>query len=288
MHTIWKGTISIGMVQVPVKLYSTLEDRDIALHYIHKPCGSQLQNVRKCSKCNSEVDWSEVGKGYQYENDRMVIIEKEELDQIANDNSKQVLVYEFVKDTEIDSIFVEKTYYMGPEQVGVNAYYLFLQALKTTGKVAISKFTMRSKTYLALIRAKDNCLLLETMHFSDEVRDISHVPNLVSDYSVKRSELLLAKKLIEFMTKKFELTNYNDDYRDQLINLIEKKAAGEKFSPERSESVPNIVDLVTALQESIRTLSKKGDNAPVIRKQKPKTKKITKQTEDNDMTESVS
>ncbi|TLS52831.1 Ku protein [Paenibacillus antri] len=288
MHTIWKGTISIGMVQVPVKLYSALEDRDIALHYIHKPCGSQLQNVRKCSKCNSEVDWGEVGKGYQYENDRMVIIEKEELDQIANDKSKQVLVYEFVKDTEVDPIFVEKTYYMGPEQVGVNAYYLFLHALKTTGKVAISKFTMRSKTHLALIRAKDNCLLLETMHYSDEVRDITHVPNLVPDYSIKRSELLLAKKLIEFMTGKFELTNYNDEYRAQLISLIEKKAAGEKFAPERLESAPNIVDLVTALQESIRTHSKKSDDAPVTRKQKPKTKKIIKHPEDNDMTESVS
>lgn len=288
MHTIWKGTISIGMVQVPVKLYSALEDRDIALHYIHTSCGSHLQNVRKCSTCNSEVDWSEVGKGYQYENDRMVIIEKYELDQIVNDKSKQVLVYEFVKDTEVDSIFVEKTYYVGPEQIGVNAYYLFLHALKTTGKVAISKFTMRSRTHLALIRAKDNCLLLETLHYSDEVRDITHVPNIVSDYSVKRSELLLAKKLIDFMTGKFEPTNYYDDYRAQLIKLIEKKAVGEKFAPERLESAPNIVDLVTALQESIRTLSEKSNDAPVTRKQKTKTKKITKKPEDDDMTESVS
>lgn len=289
MHTIWKGSINFGMVHIPVKLYSALEDRDIPLHYIHKACGSPIRNVRKCNTCETEVEWNEIGRGYECEKDRIVILEKDELDLLVNNKSKQAHIYEFVKESDVDPMYVEKTYFLGPDQLGVNAYNLFLRALKSTAKAAVCNITIRSKTHLALIRAKENCLLLELLHYADEVRDIKQVPNLIHDYQVKRKELLLAKQLIAFMTNTFEPTNYHDEYRVQLTKLIEQKLAGEKFVPHVEATESNIVDLLTALQESIRSLDEKDNTSPSKVKTKQKMRVPTKKKNgDGDIAESVS
>lgn len=257
MHTIWKGAISFGLVNIPVKMFAATEDKDISMRYLHSKCGSPLSYVRKCPVCEEEVPWENIQKGYEYEKGKFVIIEKEELEQLKTETSREIQILDFVHLSEIDPIYFQKTYYLGPGDTGAGAYSLLMKALSNSGKIGIAKVTLRSKTTLAAIRIVDNCIAMETIFYPDEIRAADHVPNLPDNVEVNEKELQMAEMLIEQLTTPFEPGKYHDDYRSRLLELIESKMKGEEFkvAPEAPES--NVVDLMAALQASLEQVKPK-------------------------------
>ncbi|MDO7907227.1 Ku protein [Paenibacillus sp. JX-17] len=270
MHTVWKGAISFGLVHVPVKMFSATEDKDISMRYIHKACGSPLAYVRKCPSCEKEVEWEEIGRGYEYEKGKFVMFEKEELDQLNEQANKNITILDFVDLKDIDPIYFQKTYYLSPDQAGGNAYQLLLTAMRDTGKIGIAKISIRSKSSLAAIRVLDECLAIETIFYPDEIRPVAQVPNLPGQTEVNEKELTMAKMLIEQLSTPFEPGKYTDDYRERLLDLINHKVAGEdiRIAPAKPES--NVVDLMAALQASIEAVrpigTDPGTQAPAPKK----------------------
>jgi DNA end-binding protein Ku len=279
MHTVWKGAISFGLVHVPVKMFSATEDKDISMRYIHQRCGTPLSYIRKCATCDEEVEWAEISRGYEYEKGRFVLFEKEELDQLSADATKEIHILDFVDLNEIDPIYFQKTYYLSPNETGGNAYSLLLQAMKNAGKIGIAKVAIRSKSSLAAIRVIDNCIAMETIFFPDEIRARTQVPNLPEDIQVNDKELQMAQLLIDQLSTPFEPEKYKDDYRTALLDLIEKKVAGEeiKIAPEQHART-NVIDLMSALQASLDAVKmEKGETkkkTPRTRKTKEKEKEI--------------
>ncbi|MBU5671250.1 Ku protein [Paenibacillus brevis] len=254
MHTVWKGAISFGLVHVPVKMFSATEDKDISMKYIHQVCGSPISYVRRCPNCEVDVNWEEISRGYEYEKGKYVLFTKEELEQLSSQTEKTITILDFVDLHEIDPVYFQKTYYLSPDQAGANAYSLLLEAMRQTGKIGVAKVAIRSKSSLAAIRVMDDCLAVETIFYPDEIRPITQVPNLPENIQVQDKELTMAKLLIEQLSTPFEPGKYNDDYRTNLLKLIEQKVAGEEISLAPAKQEHNIVDLMAALQASIEAV----------------------------------
>ncbi|MFS1511290.1 Ku protein [Chengkuizengella sp. SCS-71B] len=275
MHTMWKGAISFGLVHVPVKMFSATEDKSISMRYIHKDCGTPLSYVRKCKHCDEEVEWESITKGYEYEKGKFVLFEKEELEQLDSETTKEIQILDFVQLEEIDPIYFQKTYYLSPGETGANAYSLLLEAMKESGKIGIAKISIRSKSSLAALRVIDKCITLETIYYPDEIRAVEKIPNLPEKVNVKENELSMAKMLIEQLTKPFEPEKYHDDYRGQLLELIESKVSGEEIKIAPKQQTADVIDLMTALQASLNAMDT-GEQQP---SKKPAKKAKTKKTE---------
>ncbi|MDF2724679.1 MAG: repair protein [Paenibacillus sp.] len=279
MHTVWKGAISFGLVHVPVKMFSATEDKDISMKYIHTKCGTPLNYVRTCQHCEQAVEWEQIARGYEYEPGKFVLFDKEELDALS-EASKEIKIIDFVDLTEIDPIYFQKTYYLAPGETGANAYSLLLEAMRQSGKIGIAKVSIRSKSSMAAIRVIQDCIAMETIFYPDEIRSITHVPNLPENPVVNEKELLMAKMLIEQLSTPFEPSKYKDDYREKVLNLIERKIAGEevKIAPEAQKT--NVIDLMAALQASLEAVkpaivpSEASESAPASAPApKPKSRK---------------
>ncbi|TVX91816.1 Ku protein [Paenibacillus agilis] len=253
MHTVWKGAISFGLVHVPVKMHTATEDKDISLRMIHNKCGSPLSYIRECPVCDTEVPWNDIVKGYEYETGHFVLFSKDELDALQEEASRSIAIQDFVDLQDIDPIYYQKTYYLSPDQAGTNAYQLLREALRLTNKIGIARVTLRAKSSLAAIRVIDNCLVMETMHFPDEIRASGAVPNVPAQVQVNDKELEMAKLLIDQLSTSFEPHKYKDEYRERLLSRIEQKIAGRevKAAPQLHQETP-IVDLMAALQASIQ------------------------------------
>jgi DNA end-binding protein Ku len=251
MHTVWKGAISFGLVHVPVKMFSATEDKDISMRMIHKPCSTPLSYVRKCQTCDTEVEWNDIVKGYEYEQGRFVIFSKEELEQLAGEANKEIKILDFVNLEEIDPVYFQKTYYLAPSDTGSNAYNLLLRSLTESGKIGIAKVSIRSKSSLAAIRVIDRCLAMETIFYPDEIRPISQVPNLPEHANVNEKELTMAKMLIEQLSTPFEPEKYTDEYRSAVMEAISHKVAGEEIQVAPEQQRTNVIDLMSALQASL-------------------------------------
>lgn len=262
MHTVWKGAISFGLVHVPVKMFTATEDKDIHLRMIHKECGTPISNVRTCQHCEKEVGWDELTKGYEYDKGSFVLFDEAELEAIKPETTKTIQILDFVDLTDIDPIFFEKPYYLSPDQAGSGAYSLLLEAMRESGKIGIAKVAIRSKSSLAAIRAVDNCICMETMHFPDEIRALSQVPNLPAEPKVNERELTMAKMLIEQLSAPFDPEKYTDDYRTALMDAIQRKISGEGTDLVTAPAAErtNVIDLMAALQASLE--ASKGANAP--------------------------
>jgi DNA end-binding protein Ku len=268
MHTVWKGAISFGLVHVPVKMFSATEDKDISMRYIHKACITPLSYVRKCTTCEKEVDWEEISRGYEYEPGRFVLFEKDDLEQISGEANKEIKILDFVQLTDIDPVYFQKTYYLSPGDTGAGAYNLLLESMRQTGKIGISKVSIRSKSSLAAIRVIDNCLAMETMFYPDEIRPISQVPNLPDKVTANDRELDMAKMLIEQLSTPFEPEKYKDEYRQRLLEAIEHKVAGEEIRVAPEVQKTNVIDLMAALQASLDATKPSGTTAEEPKKTK--------------------
>jgi len=266
MHTVWKGAISFGLVHVPVKMFSATEDKDISLRMIHKPCGSPINYVRTCPSCETEVSWDDIIKGYEFEKGRFVLLDKEELESIGGERSKTITILNFVALSDIDPIYFQKTYFLSPDQAGSNAYQLLLESMRQTGKIGIAKVSIRQKSSLAAIRVMGDCIVMETIYYPDEIRPVSQVPGLGEAKPVNEKELAMATMLIEQLSTPFEPEKYTDDYRVQLMDLIQHKIAGEdvRIAPQAEQT--NVLDLMAALQASLEAARQTpaAEGAPAV------------------------
>ncbi|EFM11892.1 Ku protein [Paenibacillus curdlanolyticus YK9] len=261
MHTVWKGAISFGLVHVPVKMFSATEDKDISLRMIHRPCGSPISYVRSCPSCETEVEWDDIMKGYEYEKGRFVLFEKEELEQLSGEKSKTITIIDFVALSDIDPIYFQKTYFLSPDQAGGSAYQLLMEAMKQSGKIGIAKVSIRQKSSLAAIRVMGDCLAMETIFYPDEVRSPQQVPGLGEAKPVNEKELAMACMLIDQLSTPFEPDKYTDDYRTQLMDMIQHKIAGEDVRVAPQAEPSSVLDLMAALQASLEAARSGGASA---------------------------
>ncbi|OYD09672.1 non-homologous end joining protein Ku [Paludifilum halophilum] len=259
MHTIWKGSISFGLVNIPVRMYSATKNKSVSFRNIHRPCKTPIQYTRTCPTCEKEVPWDEIVKGYEYADNQFVLMEKDELEAIQPKNRKSIEILDFVRLEEIDPIYFDKTYYLGPGDEGGKAYSLLREAMKDTGKIGVAQITIRSKQSLAVVRVFEQCLVMETIFYPDEVRKADQVPEVPTDLELPEKEMTMAQQLIENLTTEFEPEKYEDDYRKSLEEAIEKKVKGEEIveAPERQPE--RVVDLMDALKASLeQSGTKKG------------------------------
>ncbi|NAP00791.1 Ku protein [Halomonas sp. MG34] len=282
MHTMWKGTISFGLVNIPVKMHAATENKDVRLRQLHKECQSPIKYEKVCPICDKPIEQEEIVKAYEYAKNKFVVLDEEDLAALQKEQEdKAVEIVDFVKLEEIDPIYFEKSYYLSPNEGGTKAYSLLRNALEETGKIGVAKMIIRSKEQLAVIRVYQNTLVAETIHYPDEVRNVADVPNVPEASANSEKELDTAKMLIEQLTTVFEPEKYTDEYRTALMELIEQKknneetttpVAMEKGKP-TTEGATNLMD---ALQASLdRAKQDKPKPKQPTKKVKSTTKKKT-------------
>ncbi|WP_368504344.1 Ku protein [Alkalihalophilus sp. As8PL] len=268
MHTVWKGSISFGLVNIPVKLHTATDNKDIKLRQLHKKCHTPINYQKRCTDCEEEVANEDIVKAYEYAKNKFVVLDDEDLENLKKEQEeKAVEIIDFVKLEEIDPIYFEKSYFMAPDSGGAKAYSLLREALQESGKIGIAKIIIRSKEQLAVVRVYKNGLIMETIHFPDEVRKMDDVPNLPEDQKIVKKELDTALLLVDQLTTNFDPEKYHDEYRSALMDLIEEKKTGKKTvsTTDKKPKESNVTDLMSALQASIDKTKKK----------KPATKKRT-------------
>lgn len=266
---IWSGSISLGLVNVPVKLYSAVSQKDLSFHQLDKR-GSRIRYERVSEKTGREVPYEEIRRGYEIGRGRYVVLEQDELEQLRPEATKTIDIEEFVNLTEIDPIYYEHTYYLAPEggrSGAAKAYRLLVEAMEREGKVAIGRLVLRTKQYLALVRASDGVLVLSTMLFGDEVVPQSQIPELEdAGAPVADRELRMASQIIDSLTADWDPDRYHDTYREQVLELIDRKARGETIAPEEPEpKQAEVIDLMAALEASLASTKPKqrgGGGAP--------------------------
>ncbi|MGP4068719.1 non-homologous end joining protein Ku [Halobacillus sp. B29] len=253
MHTMWKGTISFGLVNIPIKLHAATENKDIKLRQLHEECKSPIEYKKRCPVCEREVESQEIVKAYEYAKNKFVVLDAEDLETLKKEQEdKAVEILDFVKLEEIDPIYFERSYYMSPSEGGGKAYGLLRKALTDTGKIGVAKIIIRSKEQLAIVRVYQNTLVMETIHFPDEVRQSKDVPNVPEETELSKKEVSTAVTLIDQLTAEFDPEKYKDEYRKALLDLIEAKRNNEEVTTAADKPKPdNVTDLMEALEKSL-------------------------------------
>lgn len=253
MHTMWKGSISFGLVSIPIKLHAATEDKDVKLRNLHKECHSPIKYEKKCPVCDVELKTDDIVKAYEYTKGKFVVLDDDDLEKLKRENEdKAVEIMDFVKMEQIDPIYYDRTYYMSPGYGGGKAYSLLRKALEESAKVGLAKIIIRSKEQLAVLRVFENTLVMETIHYPDEVRKSGDVPNVPTNDKVTKKELDTAILLIDQLTSDFEPEKYTDEYRTALLELIDSKRNGKEIvTTVEKEPTSNVTDLMAALQASI-------------------------------------
>lgn len=259
-RSIWKGSISFGLVNIPVKLYSATEDRAFSFNQLC-PNGHRIQYKRWCPVEEKEVPYGEIKKGYEIAKDNYVLIDKSDFEKIQIKSTKTIDIKEFVDVTELDPIFVEKSYYVGPEgKIADKAFNLLVNILKNTKKVAIGKVTLREREQLVALRAYQRGIVMHVLHYLDEIKPMDEIKEISETASNKvkldEQELALGKTLVEQLTsKELDISEYSDAYSKQLEEMIDAKAQG-KVHVVKEAPVTETKDLLAALKASVKTAPK--------------------------------
>jgi DNA end-binding protein Ku len=276
-RAIWKGSISFGLVNIPIALYPATRREELKFRLLRKSDLSPVNYKRVAEKDGKEVPWNQIVKGYEYEKGRYVVLKDEDFERVDLEATQTVDIQDFVHQEEIDPIFFYKPYYLEPQKGGDKAYVLLRDALKDSGKVGIAKVVIKTREYLAGVKPEDGVLVLELMHFADELADSGklHIPKKIE---VGKREMNMAKSLIDSMSSKWNPEKYKDDYREALMEVIEEKVeVGGKEIEEKPKKAPKptkVIDLVSVLQKSLeQTGAKKTATAKSRRKQKQPAKK---------------
>ena len=260
MRTLWRGAISFGLVSIPVRVYTATEEKTLRFNQLHEKDHGRIKYKRVCSQDGKEVPFDEIVKGYEYEKDRYVILTDEDLDAVPVESTRTIDIAQFVDRGEIDPIYYKKTYYLGPEEAGVKAYQLLRDALRDGDRVGIAKVSFRDKEHLSAIRLKDDVLVLDTMFWPDEIRE-AEFPELEKPAKVSDKELQMATSLIENLTEPFKPDNYQDEYREALLGIVEKKVEGEEIEVIEAPEPSKVVDLMDALKASVENTKKTASKA---------------------------
>jgi DNA end-binding protein Ku len=261
-RAIWSGTISFGLLNVPVRLFSAVARRNIALREIRESDSARIKHRRVAEGTDEEVPYENIVKAYELTPGQYVPLSKDEMAALAPEKTRAIDVQDFVDIEEIDPMYFDSPYYLGPAEGAEKAYSLLAAAMESSGKAAISRFVFRNKEHLAAIRAADGVLTLTTMRFHDEVVPPSELDDALPDKAPKvaKREREMAEQLIDSLSTEFEPNAYKDEYREQLLALIEQKAEGKEIvAPEAEEpKATKAPDLMAALEESIAAVKEKG------------------------------
>jgi DNA end-binding protein Ku len=264
-RAIWSGAISFGLVNIPVKLYSAVSRKTVRFHQLDREDNQRIQQKRVNPRTGEEVPYENLVKGYELAPDRYVVITPEELDGLEPQKTKTIDIEDFVDLSEIDPIYYDHPYYLVPDKGAEKAYKLLLEAMKESGKVAIARVVIRSKENLVAIRPLDGVLTMETMLFGDEVvppDGIEDIPSSDGKAKTSAREVEMARQLIDSLTAEFDPDKYRDEYRDRVLDMIERKADGQDVVVEVQEEEPQKVpDLMAALEASIKGAKRQGGTA---------------------------
>ena len=266
-RSIWTGAISFGLVTVPVKLYSAVSRKTVRFHQLNGPTGVRIQQKRVDPSTGDEVSYEDIVKGFEIGPDRYVIIEPGELESLDPKKTRTIEIEDFVDLTDIDPILYDHPYYLAPGAGGAKPYRLLLEAMRESGKVAIAKVVIRQKENLVAIRPMEGDVLgMATMIFADEVVDPERIDELDSarEVEVNERELAIAMQLVESLSGEFEPDKYRDTYREEVLALIERKAAGEEIAvqPAKEEDEEPVPDLMAALKASLDAVRERDGDAP--------------------------
>jgi DNA end-binding protein Ku len=276
-HSIGSGTLSFGLVSIPVKMFTAASSENLSFNLLHEKCGGRIKQQQVCPTCNEVLDRSSLVKGYEFAKEQYVRFTEEELKKLETDSSRMIEIAEFVPLEQVDPIYFEKTYYLGPDKGGDKAYRLLTDAMLKTDRVALAKFVMRGKETLVLIRASHDGLMLHTMYYADEVRDFGEIDK-GKEASVRPGELDLAQRLIdELSSTEFKPEKYHDDYREKVLQVIESKVEGKEITSVAPQAQrTQVIDLMEALKQSLETRSSKdGGSKSATKKPAAKSSKTT-------------
>lgn len=274
-RSIWSGAISFGLVNVPVKLYSSVSRKTVRFHQLNGKTGHRVAQKRVDAGTSEEVPYEDIVKGYELTKDRYVVITPDELEALDPEKSRTIDIEDFVDLADIDPVYYDHPYYLVPDKGAAKAYGLLLHAMEEADKVAIARVVLRSKEQLVAIRpAFGRALMMETMVFADEVIAPDAIDDLPASEDLKISdrELAMAQQLIDSLSSGFEPEKYRDEYREKVLELIERKAAGEEIAVQPEAPQPKKVpDLMAALEASLAAVKSEGDAEPAPKK-KPRSK----------------
>lgn len=257
-RAIFSGAISFGLVYIPIKIYTATEPREIEFHNLCNVCGTPLVYKRWCPKCEKEVAWQDIKKGFKISKERWIILEKEEIEKIKLPSTKTIDIQSFTDVSQIDPIYFQKAYYVVPEEGGIKPYSLLVEALGLANKAAIGKVVLRNKEYLVCLRPFRKGLVMHILFFIREIKDIEELPELKNLVVVSREELELAKALIGKLTEEeFDVSRFKDEYTEKLKELIKAKAEGKEFEVKAEEKVAEARGLMEALKASVERVKKK-------------------------------
>ena len=255
-RAIWRGTISFGMVSIPVNLFTATESHDVRFHLLHRRDGVRLKNVRWCPKDERAVPWDDVVRGFEYTKGKYLPVSEEDLDHLPVKSVHTVDISDFVKLEEVDPIYYDKAYYLAPDEAGVKAFALLRQALQQTGRAAVAKVAIRDKENLCLVRPYEDVLSMETMFYANEIRSAQDIA--ADGAKVSPKELQMAVSLIENLSDSFDPERYRDEYQAALKQVIKAKVEGAPLPEAPTEKGGRVVDLMEALRASVEQTRKKG------------------------------
>ncbi len=261
-RAIWKGAVSFGMVSIPIKLYTATDEKDVSFNLLHRADGARIKQQRYCPDHDAVIEWNDVARGYEIAPDQYVIMEPEDFEKVPVDTTHTIEITDFVPSAQIDPIYYQKTYYLEPETIGGKPFALLREVLKDSSLVALAKVTLRQKEQLCTLRVYNNTISLETMFYSDEIRATDEI-EIPQDVTLGEKELQMAKSLVEMLTGDFEPTKYHDNYREALLELIERKSEGQEIK-RPTPVAGKVTDLMEALRASVEAArrEKAGDTLP--------------------------
>jgi DNA end-binding protein Ku len=257
--TVWKGHLTFGLVSFPVRLYSAARSESISFNQLHKADNSRVKQVLYCQAEDKPIPRSEIVKGYEYEKDRYVVIEDEEVKKVAPQTAKVMEILEFVPSDQVDPIYLETSYYLAPDEAGEKPYALLFDALKRSARVGIAKVAMHNREHIVILRPGKNGVLMHTMFYPHEIRKVDEFRTDLS--LVKDKELALASSLIEALAGDFEPEKYKDNYRENLLQMIEAKKQGAEVVATPEPQQAKVVDIMEALKASLAMAKKPAASA---------------------------
>ncbi|HET6627778.1 MAG TPA: Ku protein [Nocardioidaceae bacterium] len=284
MRAIWKGAVSFGLVSVPVKLYAATESHDVSFRQVHAKDGGRIKYQRVCSIDGEEVPYADIAKGYETDDGQMVILDDEDLAELPSSSSREISVEKFVPSDQIDPLLLEKSYYLEPDKAAAKPYALLREAIKEADRMAVVTVSLRSRMSTAVLRVRDDVIVMQTMMWPDEVRKPDFATLDATEDAAKPQELKMARLLVDTLAGDYDASDYEDDYRGAVEALVQAKLEGGevKKAPEAEKETGEVVDLLAALQRSVDAAkSSRGESdgeAEDEAEKKPAKKKAAKKS----------
>jgi len=251
MRASWTGMISFGLVNIPVKLYSAAREEKTTFHQMHSEDSGRVGYQKVCKVCSKTLESDQIIKGYEYKKGHYVLLTDDELDKISLHTARTIAITSFVGSEEIDAVLPAEIHYIGPDENGEHAYVLLREALSRSNKVGIGKITMRTREQLVAVRVVEDKLVLQTLHYADELTHTDELGIPGTDVQLSEAEMELSQVLIQYMTRKFDLSAYHDDYEAALKEMINKKIEGQEVTVPAEPQATEVIDIVAALKTSL-------------------------------------